>query len=92
MDDFIRRQSVIDSIQFMEVPCDSRVTEIINALPAADAKPVRRGKWIFEHGDMMCSACEYTYSDEMLLMGREFDDAGFDFCPHCGAEMDGGTE
>lgn len=62
----------------------------IDALPAADVKPVVRGKWMLvdtEDGDR----------DDTLLMtwwcnrcGKEFKTAGrldFDFCPKCGADM-----
>lgn len=56
----------------------------INDLPAADVRPVVRGKWIDEHSDkpndprMRCSVC--TCVEAPLLKWR--------FCPNCGAEME----
>lgn len=37
----------------------------------ANARPVRCGRWRFEHGSMICSACEYEYSDDMGEMCME---------------------
>ena len=57
----------------------------IATLPAADVVPVVHGKWMPFHseaaGDIQyCSACEIGF------------DAKTDYCPHCGAKMDGGAD
>lgn len=58
--------------------------------PKADVAPVRRGHWIDCEDDytsyVRCSVCgdEYTY--------WEADCAHTDFCPGCGAKMDGGYD
>lgn len=57
----------------------------IAALPAADIAPVVHGRWMPFHseaaGDIQyCSACEIGF------------DAKTDYCPHCGAKMDGGAD
>lgn len=54
----------------------------IEKIPAADVAPVVHGKWMPFHseaaGDIQyCSACEIGF------------DAKTDYCPHCGAKMDG---
>lgn len=54
----------------------------IKAIPTVDAVPVVHGRWIPFHseaaGDIQyCSACEIGF------------DAKTDYCPHCGAKMDG---
>ena len=53
--------------------------------PAADVAPVVHGRWMPFHseaaGDIQyCSACEIGF------------DAKMDYCPHCGAKMDGGED
>ena len=58
-------------------------SQYIEALPAADVAPVVHGRWIPFHskisGDIQyCSACEIGFA------------AKADYCPHCGAKMDGG--
>ena len=54
------------------------------AIPAADVRPVRRGKWIKyapHNSDMMtCSECEKYW----ILDGDQYD---YHFCPNCGADM-----
>ena len=57
----------------------------IDNMPTVDAVPVVHGRWIPFHskisGDIQyCSACEIGFV------------AKSDYCPHCGAMMDGGEE
>ena len=56
----------------------------IDSIPAADVRPVERGKWIPKHHDdgdgieyalFHCSVC-----DDMMARPRNF-------CPNCGADM-----
>ena len=53
--------------------------------PAADVAPVKHGHWINENFYTHCSACgKMAIYDKY---GQEFES---DYCPHCGAKMDGG--
>ena len=58
----------------------------IAQLPAVDAAPVVHARWIQYEPDLHgtkpleCGACHYLFA---RLYPR-------DFCPHCGAKMDGG--
>lgn len=54
---------------------------------AADVAPVRHGTWEITptYGVLMCSACRDCYIDENFLDGKKWN-----FCPNCGAKMDGG--
>ena len=58
----------------------------IDKLPTVDAVEVVHGRWIqdkqskFEHR-YNCSACNYRLIDEHC-----------NYCPNCGAKMDGGVE
>lgn len=59
-------------------------SQYIEALPAADVAPVVHGRWMPFHsktaGDMQyCSACKIGF------------DAKTNYCPCCGAKMDGGN-
>ena len=52
--------------------------EAFNEIPAADVRPVVRGKWALQYdgdGQWHCSQCgnRYIYTT--------------DFCPNCGADM-----
>lgn len=84
MAEYIKREAVIDLItRRYENP--EICTQEINSIPAADVAPVVHGRWIPFHskisGDIQyCSACEIGSI------------AKSDYCPHCGAKMDGGAE
>ena len=57
----------------------------VSRLPAADVAPVKHGCWVKEKSDVLihwhCSVCEKCYFLE---------EPNADYCPHCGAKMDGG--
>ena len=60
------------------------VLEYAENLPAADVAPVSHGRWIDAReycGDYMCSNCEALYGTNK-----------FNYCPNCGAKMDGGAD
>lgn len=58
--------------------------------PLEDVAPVRRGRWITtrtqEHdGEMYCNQCDCDAPTE-----GDYRQVKTNFCPHCGAKMDGG--
>ena len=60
------------------------VQQNIKDATTIDAETVRHGRWIDAReycGDYMCSNCEALYGTNK-----------FNYCPNCGAKMDGGTE
>lgn len=86
MSDYISREETLRAIQPRYAPAINKVLAgIIESVPAADVKPVVRGRWIVKRfgSDAQCSEC-----------GRRFSDA-YDadicdhYCRHCGAEMAG---
>ena len=63
----------------------NEIINYINEQPAADVAPVRHGCWVKEKSDVLihwnCSVCEKCYFLE---------EPNADYCPRCGAKMDGG--
>ena len=58
------------------------ITDLVNGIPVVDAAPVVHGRWLdipnTEYDQKMCSACgEYFCCQN-------------NYCPSCGAKMDGG--
>ena len=68
----------------------SLISEELEKIPAADVRPVKRGKWIpvtNGRGGHECDQCHnyapsYQTGEERLS----------DFCPCCGADMTGGAD
>lgn len=57
--------------------------EIIESTPASDVEPVRHGYWVYDHWcEFKCSDCGEP-SNSKPYKGKE------NFCPNCGAKMDG---
>lgn len=64
------------------------VREFLLTAPTVDAEPVRHGRWKKKNGEIYCTNCKKSkWSESFELMLR-----GFDFCPKCGARMDGGAD
>lgn len=97
MAEYIEREA-INRICFMDyflVDGEVRTESValvrdIEKLPAADVAPVVHGRW---NGDT-CTACKLPWKYNMV---QDADDRGYfdpmpDYCPNCGAKMDGGAE
>lgn len=94
MPEYIEKERVIEWFRpygHMEesIPYYGLVTDIREMKPA-DVAIVRHGQWVSvaNKRDRICSRClrnePYKNADN--------DAEVFEFCPHCGAMMDGGTE
>lgn len=61
--------------------------------PAADVQEIKRGEWAKDDSDgCYCSACGwYADYDYDYVTNNGLGNGDFNYCPHCGAKMDGGT-
>lgn len=93
MDEYIDKNATAGILEAMSRSADcecikkrlEKATKRVSAIPAADVAPVVHGRWVPFHseaaGDIQyCSACEIGF------------DAKTDYCPNCGAKMDGGAD
>lgn len=79
-----------DKIQWKSYPNDYGETNDdyvekcdIDKMPTVDAAPVVHGRWVFGgDGCVICSKCNE----------EESNDNHRNFCPNCGAKMDGGAD
>ena len=90
MDEYIKREPAIEAI--MSDPPDAHYqswyAEKIKAIPAADVAPVRHGRW--EPGNPICPVCG---GDKFKDLDADiWCDWMPDFCPNCGAKMDGDSD
>lgn len=96
MDDLISRQAAIDMLEmylFVEYEEYAEAREVINRLPSAQPER-KKGKWIYgedEYGidGYHCDKCGFfvpwDYAHTFINYIEDYN-----FCPYCGAEMDGG--
>lgn len=69
---------------------DYAIKDIIRHIPAADVAPVKHGHWEYDKHFRFaeCSECEAEF---YICDLEEISGDGFiNFCPYCGAKMDGG--
>lgn len=78
----------IDAVKTAEIISDklgialSELVDVMATVPTADVQEVKHGEWEnqepgYRVADFMCSVC-HSESDKL-----------FDYCPDCGARMDG---
>lgn len=67
----------------------------VSGVPAADVAPVRHGRWVEYENE---SDMGYHYCSECKHQAFNYDEGDCnveilsDYCPHCGARMDGGDK
>ena len=59
----------------------------VKVFPAADVAPVRHGVWASEETAVTCTACGRSYDTDFEIKRNVI--SNFDYCPNCGAKMDG---
>lgn len=95
MSDYIKREDAIKAFKRVldeDFPYISEETprERIAAIPSADVVEVRHGRWetIYKHSEIAtlvkCSECGH---ERYIQTGEEVN-----YCPNCGARMDGESE
>ena len=91
-DEYIKRRDVLIKLEIaydmarldQKLPISDLQPEV-NLIKAVDVQPIKHGRWL---GDevIQCSNCNFT------LNGASFGrivHKYFDYCPNCGARMDG---
>lgn len=83
MAEYINRQ---EAKSLLHIEYAYAAEQLLDEIPAADVAPVVHGHWAEATDEMECSVCgaRWNYCDN--------DTHTFNFCPNCGAKMDGGTE
>ncbi len=75
MAEYIEREKIWPALNVACVPYNRATAKAIESIPAADVRPVVRGKWIKIKCRSICRDCSF----------RGF--ASWNFCPNCGADM-----
>ena len=90
MTEYIERKALRDTLYDADAITMSGV-KILNQFPGADVAPVRHGRWVDNH----CTACGMMPMGDEMWKLCDFEPPRFekfmDYCPNCGAKMDGGA-
>lgn len=103
MNDCIERKKAIELIQPHVKPqtvygegylqAIEHATDILELMPAADVQPVKHGKWVNEciedEENVWWAGCSVCGEDTHSRYGRV---STYNYCPNCGARMDGDSE
>ena len=80
--EYIEREKLNDMLDDFCV--NESFYDALQTIPTADVAPVRHGYWVKEKRDVLihwhCSACKECFY---------LDEPNAEYCPHCGAKMDG---
>ena len=92
MYEYIERKAIRNALYDTDAITMSGV-KILNQFPVADVAPVRHGIWISltdcSNAGVYCSVChKKVYKEDYAICNRK-NKLRSDYCPHCGAKMDG---
>ena len=76
----------VNAVNWGRCPADARLAKAwLDEAPTVDAKPVVHGWWYDDYNDprFICSECRAWF----LVANADGD---MNYCPNCGAKMDGG--
>ena len=94
MDEYIDREAATNVacniLWKMNDLSTSVMAKALNSIPAADVAPVRRGRWEKQSGLYSCSECGTTCPYDVQADVIEY--WACNYCPNCGAKMDGGAD
>ena len=87
MTEYIDRNALLQKIRWASDAEEAVIS--VRRMPAADVAPVRHGQWITEFDDLgwlkhTCTVCGYVKRTDVHVS------LGWNYCPNCGAKMDGG--
>ncbi len=88
-DEYIKREDVMKALFAPEMCYTPVQVKIVKELPAADVAVVGHAKWILDRYPNLpareCSRCTI-----MIPRLTQLADPYWQYCPNCGARMDGG--
>ena len=86
MAEYIKREAAL--MKLMQDGCSAKNLQSISDIPTADVAPVRHGRWE-EASDGDGIVCPFCRTDFCTII---YDTEYFNYCPNCGAKMDGGID
>ena len=92
-DEYISREAALTALQDSDLfNTTERQLRAIRELPAADVAEVVHGRWIDGAEDFTCGNHNAECSICRCYVSWDGCDEDFNYCPNCGAKMDGAAE
>lgn len=84
--DLIDREELLKRFELTSQANGNAIRYEIKCAPTVDAKPVRHGKWILypDNKSKVVEADDCSVCGAQWIFGEKYD-----YCPSCGAKMDG---
>ena len=86
MDEYIKREEAIEAVKHAWGK-GLEPSQYIEIIPAADVSQVRHGRWVKRGRKWQCTNCKVL----MSIDGTPKENL-LNYCPNCGAKMDGGAD
>lgn len=78
MDDYISQEALLSATEGYD--WQAGLKTVLKRTPAADVRPVVRGKWVESFPlEVECSCCKFRLKSLLKIW--------YKFCPNCGADM-----
>lgn len=86
---YIDKEQLLEQVAKYAPDSYGIVANVVNRMPTIKAEPIKHGQWVkLYHDNYKCSECGSwwgsDYNDEIIN--------DFNYCPNCGAKMDGGEK
>ena len=99
MAEYIEREALLEKAQNERIRLGYDIVSVrdIESMPAEDVSPVRHGRWLHTEEplgwkDVDCMECSACHDSWIIEEDYCFDDMPlWNYCPSCGAKMDGGV-
>ena len=97
MKEYIEREALLDALYDNEFqtyfPLDE-ISGVIDNAPTADVVEVRHGEWVEKDNEVYCSECHKhaLLEDDGKGYQWHISKSKSNYCPNCGAKMDGKGE
>lgn len=89
-DEYIKREAAL--MKLMQDGCSAKNLQSISDMPSADVAEVVHGRWIDGAEDFTCGNHNAECSICRCYVSWDGCDEDFNYCPNCGARMDGGED
>ena len=86
MDEYIKREAAIEAVKHAWAK-GLEPSQYIEIITVADVAPVRHGRWVKHGHKWQCTNCKVL----MSIDGTPKENL-LNYCPNCGAKMDGGDD